>query len=441
MAPSELSHWVAAVHEQRVLVLSDDGRGGIRLPHIDESPDAADLGLVAALGVERALPLGPALLLDEPPGAVNVVAPVGNTASGIDGAAWLPLRDLDAVLPAAIVAVIRATLAEYVGPAPRPRQRPVWFSPGWLTEADAWIDRALADAGRVRGGASVPQKVWSLSAVLRIPLGGDEVGADTWFKATCDWFHREPAITAAIAVAAGDDVAAVRATDHDRGWMLMDPLPGPDIWNRPEAAAPAAAAVARIHIAALGYLDPLRAAGCPDRRAAATTEAFAAVVSGSVELDLLTPEQRAAVTGLVAPLAAQLDELDALPIPSTIIHGDPHAGNIATDGDRVAVFDWSDAALAHPFLDAAHLARSWNGAQRDVVRDAYCAAWREGYDDAVVDRAWELALLGERAYQAITYELLCESLEPAAEWQLRGYVARSLRDMLDSIASSAAARE
>jgi hypothetical protein len=62
----------------------------------------------------------------------------------------------------------------------------------------AFVDRAAAAQGFRRSGAPEPVRLWSLSAVLRVPVLRDGTAGDLWFKATCDGFHGEPALTAAV---------------------------------------------------------------------------------------------------------------------------------------------------------------------------------------------------------------------------------------------------
>ena len=56
------------------------------------------------------------------------------------------------------------------------------------TSVVGWLDHRLAELGRRRTGDEVPVKVWSLSAVLRVPTDGGPL----YLKAACDWFRSEP---------------------------------------------------------------------------------------------------------------------------------------------------------------------------------------------------------------------------------------------------------
>jgi hypothetical protein len=84
----------------------------------------------------------------------------------------------------------------------------------WYDTADTWIDHHLAAHGRTRTGDTVPVKVWSLSAVLRVPSEPGPV----WFKASCPHFHAEPALTRLVAELLPEHAPPLLAADEQRAW-------------------------------------------------------------------------------------------------------------------------------------------------------------------------------------------------------------------------------
>jgi len=315
------------------------------------------------------------------------------------------------------------------GAAPWPRQRPDWFRNGWINEADAWIDECVAVAGLRRTGPTVPVRLWSLSAVLSTPVDGANGETSVWFKATCDWFRAEASITGALAAFAGEHVPTLIAIDDARAWMLMDQLSGPDLNGRTEFAPAAAAAVARTQIRSIDHLPSLVTAGCPDRTLQPTLDGFRRLVHDSVEVDLLTPDERAASIEMEPWVAKQIGELFASGIPSAVTHGDCHLGNVAVDGTRVVVYDWTDACVSHPFIDGVHLARSAGDDHHDAIKAAYTAPWRESGPTAEIDRAWTLAQFGDLVFQAISYEAIYRAQEERSRWEMAGIVAGTLRHL------------
>lgn len=98
-------------------------------------------------------------------------------------------------------------------------------------------------------------------------------------------------------------------------------------------------------------------------------------------------------------------------------------------GDGVTLFDWTDAAITFPVLDAALLARSVGDRLAPAVTEAYAAVWRQGYAARSVRTALALAPLVNTAYQAVSYEAINRAQEPRSRWEVGGIVARSLREL------------
>lgn len=275
-------------------------------------------------------------------------------------AEWVPLDQAHA--PPALRPAFEQWLGELRGTPVHP-SRPPWARPGWLAEVSEWV-----------GARPKLVRQWPLSAVYR--FDGD------YFKAVFTLFHAEPAVTEALAREHPGDVPEVLRTDVDRGWMLMRELPGRSA--RGKQALDGVRTAARIQRAWRGRGQELASLGCRRR--------------GLDEIAAEAPE--------LAPLC---DELDALEIPETIVHGDLHHGNMLVADERTAVIDWSDAAIGHPFLDLAPVL--WIGEkQRDELAAAYVEEWETTPRAAAIGEA-----LG-CVYQAISYRAIAAAFEPADRW-------------------------
>ena len=169
------------------------------------------------------------------------------------------LRWVEHPLPTAPAGLVRAAVASRGGRLDR--RRP-------------WPGRAAAAPA-----PSVPVKVWSLSAVLRVPTDGGPV----LLKATCDHFRSEPRITDLLGRLLPGRVPALLGHEPDRGWQLMEPLGGVSDEDEPTAglAAPTAAAIAAIQLDCVPHVAQLRAAGCPDRGLESSLAAFRDVLASS----------------------------------------------------------------------------------------------------------------------------------------------------------------
>lgn len=391
-----------------------DGRLPV-LPGESNWPSLAELETFAEL--TGLLPLAPAVRLD---GMVlhllRCTGPPGNSVRG----EWLP--------PARVEHGPRIARAveEWAGRLDRPALRPDWYRAGWLAEIDEWIDAALPGLGRTRTAGTEVVQMWNLAAVLRVPCAGGPLYA----KASCRHFHAEPAITALIG-RWSSAVPAVRAVDAERAWMIMDPLPATD--EDDEAVViPAAAELARVQIGSRSRLPDLAAAGCPDRSLARTVAGYERLLREGVELTDLSAAEVSAAHAALPGLRASLAELQSCGLPDTLLHGDLHRGNVAGDAAAVQIavlYDWSDACLGHPALDLHHLTARVSEEVRERAVAAYRAEWAASGAgrDADFETALRLAPVADRMFQAISYEGIVRSIEPAARWPVGGMVAKNVR--------------
>ena len=417
---------VAAVVDGRVLALR--AAGSLVLPEVPRGDDGPDLAALAAVcGARTVRPLAPELRPD--PAAdvrLHVVRPVPAPADGV----VLDPRALDELsAPTAVVEVLAAELAVLAGRAPRPDRRADWYRAGWQDEADGWVDEALAARGVRRTGPSVPVKIWSLSALLRVPT----TDGDVVLKAVGDPFAAEPAVTRWLSAALPGQVPTVLAVELRRGWTLMRAFSGSDGGDHPGSGPVAARVLAQVQLTATERLDSLRATGLPDRSLSRTLEALADVVRDGTVLRGLDPEERARVTALPAWLAPRFAALDAVGLPPSLVHGDLHTANYGVTADGVLLFDWTDAALGHPALDTVLLASSAGQDDPALEQDtlaAWAETWSAAYPEADVTAALALAPAAHLAYQAVSYYGLGRAQEDASRWQLGGITARLLRRLL-----------
>lgn len=298
-----------------------------------------------------------------------------------NSAGWLPVEDADpaALAPYELGEAVACWLEELRG-APIHPKRPPWARPGWLEQASAW---AADQAAEVRGKPTIVRQ-WPLSAVYRFDTGDVPV----YLKAVFSLFAAEPAVTEALSREHPGDVPEVVATDTERGWILMRDLAGKGA--RGEQALGGVRTAAAIQRAWQHRESQLASFGC-HRRALA---------------------ELAAEAPAFAPLC---DRLADYGIPDSIVHGDLHHGNMIVIGDRVAVIDWSDAAIGHPFLDLAPVL--WIGEKhRDALLEAYVESWSELVPRAELPTAAAIGEVLGCVYQAISYRAINEAFEPADRW-------------------------
>jgi hypothetical protein len=327
-------------------------------------------------------------------------------------------------LPPDLQARAATWFAEWSGAA-IPDLRAAWARPGWFDAARAWLDTTLGRTGHARSGPLEPQRAWGLSALLR----AETTRGPVWLKAVMPHFHAEPAVTAWLAQRYPDAVPEVLGIDVVRRLLLTAEMPGGTARAAGgEATAPGAVALlATLQRDGARHLADLRARGLPERPLSALADDLARTWDRSDPVaDLGLRAGR--LSGLVDWVRAAADDLGTLDLPDGLVHGDFHAGNVGVDGDRLRIFDWSDAAIAHPLLDATPWMQDAATAEDG---EALWRPWVEAWQDRVpaselASRRVAVAGLGA-AYQLVSLDGILRGMEPAIRHTLSdsaaGYAA------------------
>ena len=99
-----------------------------------------------------------------------------------------------------------------------------------------------------------------------------------------------------------------------------------------------------------GRVDELLALGLPDWRPEPLAEAAADVVARTASE--LEPAIVRGSSGCSKASAARAD-VASCGVPTTLVHGDFHRGNVRGTPDRLVLLDWGDSGVGHPLLDQA----------------------------------------------------------------------------------------
>jgi hypothetical protein len=103
---------------------------------------------------------------------------------------------------------------------------------------------------------------------------------------------------------------------------------------------------------------------------------------------------------------------------SMVLRADSAAGPIYLKCSA-PIFDWTDAAISHPFTDlAVYVTRADAVALRRAMRDAYLARWADRLEPAALVEAGDLAIIVGTLYQVDSYLRILESLDPDDVWDL-----------------------
>jgi hypothetical protein len=410
--------------------------GPVHAEHRVGSADAASIGgrLREPAGFDLVVLRKLALVDDREAGhrqALYVVEPRQPATAPLDGAGWLGRSDLaDLDLPAALRPPLEAWLAEAEG-APTPPERRAWARPGWFAEAAAWTAARLAEAGRPPTGPIEQLRSWSISALLRAET---ESGA-VYFKAVPPLMAAEPSITRGLSERFPDRVPSVLAVDVERAWMLVEHA-GEPIQGKPEPALRERVlrAIGEMQRASADRLDELIGLGCADRRLAHLAGQIDLLLAEAGPISGASAETIAALRAEAPRIRALCAELEAAGPPPTLVHGDLHHGNVAVRDGQPVIFDWTDACVAHPFLDLATLFDDDEEPTPELA-DAYLASFRDFAPPARLRDALRLGRTLGALHQAVSYHLIVRSCEPSVRSDWSGalddwlpYLCRRVRE-------------
>ena len=387
-------------------------------------------------------------------GTLPPVLRVGYARTDADGEASLVIVDLETVGSGAPPGLswtdrdafplgsiepveLRAILPRWIarranGPTP---SDPPWARPGWFARASAWTTEHLAAAGMPAVGAPELVYSWGISMVLRTSTAD----GDVYLKATPPVFPNEAALTACLAAATPKAVTRLIAVDPGEGWLLMRDH-GPKVVGDepPEAWGPGLAAYAGLQRTWCARTETLVRAGAETR----TLEALARVVPTLAGREPLATEfsdgERAEWESSGPAFVAACTRLAEIGPAPTLSHGDLHPWNVAVTPDGPLIFDWSDAAVAHPFLDlAVYVTRTKDIARRRALRNAYLVAWQDVLPPVELAEAGELALIVGALYQVESYRRILVAIDPddrgGMEGATRSWALAAIATLRDGI--------
>ena len=312
-----------------------------------------------------------------------------------------------------------------------PERRAPWAIPGWHREAEHWIANQVSRLGRGPIQTIEPVKSWSISCVLKVTSAMGIL----YFKASRDLplFVNEGTFLARLVGLYPDQAPVPVALAPEQGWMLLEDFGAP--LGR-EASIDQQAQLmrefARLQIDSSQNIAALLEAGCKDRRLAALPSLIDPLFRDELVVSFLTDEEREKLKVEVPQLRAMVDELIALPIPAALLHGDLHAGNVVLRNNSFLYFDWTDAAISHPYFDMIHIFLEEDDVKRTALQETYLSVWEEHYSKADVHRAWALAGALYALYHAVSYQYIAHGIEELVQSELN-FAYYFLRKLIESI--------
>ena len=431
-------------HPRRPEVLADGDPGNARLP-VTELPGELWMGepevTTAALHEQCGLDLVMlycATRSEDRAARVQELAIVATPRPGAvlsDGLRWAGTDEVAG--PAAAVA--SQVLADLTSGRLHATRSP-WSVPGWFEEAEDWLRSAIEPQGYQITGPVRQVRIWDLSCVLRVPT----TRGDVYLKAAGEspLFANEATVVPALAELFPARVPAPLAADGARRWLAL-PDHGTEIgrdetnWTAPiDVREAVVGAAARMQRDAAGHADRLCAAGCLNRDLdwlAGEAASWLPVVGATGDqpgidaASWLTATEAAELGAAAARVEMLCAELAGFAVPITLVHGDLLLSNVAAGPDGYLFFDWTDACLAHPFVDMLDIHQEEDATVRNRLRDAYLREWTAIEPPERLLHAWMLAEPLAALHHAVSYRSLAAELRPPMDDHMMTSTAYWLR--------------
>ena len=286
--------------------------------------------------------------------------------------------------------------------------RPQWSHPGWFARASSWIVDQMEANHLAVVAAPRQHQLWGISMVLR----ATSTDGDVFFKCSADAFRHEAVATQALSGFTPELVPEVIAVDGARGWMLMRDLGAGELGDQDESLwFEGVVAHAGIQQLWLGRSEELVALGLPIRSLTDLATQVGSLTQDTALWRRMPPDLRERWLATAPMLVESCRRLDEIGPGPTLVHGDFHPWNVAFGPATTRVFDWTDAAISHPFVDlATYVFRSQDVSVRGRLVDAYVDAWSMVGSESSLREAAALGLVVGALYQVQTYRALLPTL-------------------------------
>jgi hypothetical protein len=317
-----------------------------------------------------------------------------------------------------------------------PALRPPWARPGWFQTACAWMREQLTERGYIVTTPIVQTKSWGISCLLRV---GTDRG-DVYFKVSTmlPLFGNEPTLLRAISERYTDAVPAPIAIQPEERWMLMEDF-GPALRSSAslEKWEVAVQRFGQLQLHTATQIDELLAIGCLDRRLDILESQIDPLLADDEALSPMTTDEIAKIRSLGPRLKAMCRDLARYRVPYSLNHGDLHSGNITAQ--TVRFFDWTDACIAHPFLDLTTVVVDVDELKEPTARERivqlYLELWTEYEPIERLREMWRLAEPLGALHQAVSYQHILATLEPTSKQEMIWGVPEWLRRILKMLTS------
>jgi hypothetical protein len=270
---------------------------------------------------------------------------------------------------------------------------------------------------------------WVLSSVLRV----ETTAGPIYMKAVPDWplFVHEPLLLAGLSRLCPAHVPAPLSVEPEERWMLLADF-GPAIYqdNLAGRLSEMVRVYAQLQVQMAADVPRLFEIGCIDRRLARLAVQLDGLLADEAALEGLAAEEIGRLREAAPRLKAICGELASYAVPQTLVHGDLHPGNVAAPHGQMLFFDWTDACIAHPFLDMMIIFEEQDEAKRAQLRNIYLEPWTIYEPMERLYEAWCLAEPLWALHQAVSYQVILANLEETPRAAFKNVIPAYLREVL-----------
>ncbi|MBM7568148.1 hypothetical protein JOC55_005122 [Paenibacillus sacheonensis] len=309
-----------------------------------------------------------------------------------------------------------------------PELRQPWERAGWYTKAMHWIENSLRTLGFHLTEPPAPLKWWSLSCVLRLVTARGIVYFKT--NAKQPMFAQEPAILTYLADLFPGRVPIVLASVPAEGWMLLadagDKLSRDTVENKVALLR----TFGEVQLDMVNRTEALIELGCADRRPEKLVPFVEPLLADKLVVSELAPEELGELRRYLPRIIAMCERISDYAVPPTLVHGDLHMGNAAIREGRIAYLDWTDACVAHPFMDMFVIFDESDLPLRTQLRDAYLELWSDFEPMDRLLELWSLCEVVHAMHHAVSYQSILRHTEDRSRGELGPptfYLRKALR--------------
>lgn len=356
---------------------------------------------------------------------------------------WVEFQELDSLTLAIpkLRQILEAWFAELTSNN-IPTLRVPWAIIGWFDQAAAWIHLQLNHLGLSATAPIEQVKNWGISCLLKVTT----TAGNLYFKATPMTWTKECTKTHFLAQMYPSHLPELLAVNTEQQWMLMQDFSGlhlekvADVTKWEEALR----LFAQMQIEAVDQVAKLLNIGFPDRRIDRLVSQIEPLLADTKTLmpssgPGLSETEIETLRSYAPQIKAMCCELANYGIPPTLVHGDFHPQNVVVTDERYVYFDWSDAAVAHPFFDAILFLQDIEQKLPNIpdvrvrLHNTYLEPWTVYMPMPRLMEAMKRCQPLTALYQAISYHEITRNLEDSARWETANGVPGYLKILLTQI--------